>query len=413
MEEQKRNTRFHEETVRLFAMLSEITNKRTGVSKEFEPEPCKNWQELLQLAQNQGVLPLLYDTLEQEEALPEPIWKICRLEATAMVRKNYHMLFYARRLMKLLEEGGVNSVLLKGMTIAVEYPVPELRKSGDIDLLLTEPKDLKSAEDILKRAGLQVYEEQHANHHLVFLSEDGKMLVELHTMLAEAFDDDRINKYLGELIRECREQCEIKSLIGVKCRVLKPGFQAYQLLLHMLHHFLRAGFGLKLLCDWVCFWNSEVPEEEKKIFLRLIKECGIEGFAAMVTAACKQYLGMGQEVLTELQLPKEEEVEEFLLDILEGGEYGETTQGRMVVLKGNKLWDYVREFHHQMHINFPRAGKVFLFWPILWTITLFRFLNNNRKLNRGSGMAILQSAGKRSRLIKDMHLFDAEEVHET
>lgn len=411
MEGQKQNMRFNEETLVLFAILSEILNKKTDDIPKWEP--CKDWHGLWQLAQTQGVLPLLYDTLKQEKTLPESLWKICRAEAIAMTRKNYHLLFYSRRLIRLLEEGGVNSVLLKGMTIAVAYPVPELRKSGDIDLLLTEPKDLRRAEEILKAAGLKVYEEQHANHHLVFLSEDGKILIELHTMLAEAFDDDRINKYLRELILECGEQCEMKSLIGVECRVLKPGFQAYQLLLHMLHHFLRAGFGLKLLCDWVCFWNPGIPKEEKEIFLRLIRESGMEGFAAMVTAACKQYLGMEQEVLTELQPQKKEKVEDFLLDILEGGEYGETTSGRMVVLKGNRLWDYVREFHHQMHLNFPRMGKVFLFWPILWTITLFRFLNNNRKLNRGSGMAILKSAGKRSSLIKDMHLFDSEEAHET
>lgn len=411
MEGQKQNMRFNEETLVLFAMLSEILNKKTDDIPKWEP--CKDWHGLWRLAQNQGVLPLLYDTLKQEKTLPESLWKVCRAEAIAMTRKSYHLLFYSRRLIRLLEEGGVNSVLLKGMTIAVAYPVPELRKSGDIDLLLTEPKDLRRAEEILKAAGLKVYEEQHANHHLVFLSEDGKILIELHTMLAEAFDDDRINKYLRELIRECGEQCEMKSLIGVECRVLKPGFQAYQLLLHMLHHFLRAGFGLKLLCDWVCFWNPGIPKEEKEIFLRLIRESGMEGFAAMVTAACKQYLGMEQEVLTELQSQEKEKVEDFLLDILEGGEYGETTSGRMVVLKGNRLWDYVREFHHQMHLNFPRMGKVFLFWPILWTITLFRFLNNNRKLNRGSGMAILKSAGKRSSLIKDMHLFDSEEAHET
>ena len=411
MEGQKQNMRFNEETLVLFAMLSEILNKKTDDIPKWEP--CKDWHGLWRLAQTQGVLPLLYDTLKQEKTLPESLWKVCRAEAIAMTRKSYHLLFYSRRLIRLLEEGGVNSVLLKGMTIAVAYPVPELRKSGDIDLLLTEPKDLRRAEEILKAAGLKVYEEQHANHHLVFLSEDGKILIELHTMLAEAFDDDRINKYLRELIRECGEQCEMKSLIGVECRVLKPGFQAYQLLLHMLHHFLRAGFGLKLLCDWVCFWNPGIPKEEKEIFLRLIRESGMEGFAAMVTAACKQYLGMEQEVLTELQSQEKEKVEDFLLDILEGGEYGETTSGRMVVLKGNRLWDYVREFHHQMHLNFPRMGKVFLFWPILWTITLFRFLNNNRKLNRGSGMAILKSAGKRSSLIKDMHLFDSEEAHET
>ena len=90
---------------------------------------------------------------------------------------------------------------------------------------------------------------------------------------------------------------------------------------------------------------------------------------------------------------------------MEAEEFGKS-KGRMVALSGNGLFDYVREFHHQMHLNFPKAGKVFLFWPVLWTITLVRFLRNNRKVRSVSSKELLQNAGKRAKRVKGLHLFE-------
>jgi hypothetical protein len=73
------------------------------------------------------------------------------------------------------------------------------------------------------------------------------------------------------------------------------------------------------------------------------------------------------------------------------------------------MTDYIREFHHPMHLNFPKAGKCFLFWPVLWVITLVRFLRNNRRVRAVSGRELLKSAGQRGKLVKEMRLFETEQ----
>ena len=90
----------------------------------------------------------------------------------------------------------------------------------------------------------------------------------------------------------------------------------------------------------------------------------------------------------------------LLRDVLDAGEFGRSEPERMVGMDGNSFAAYVREFHHQMHINFPKAGKVALLWPGLWLATLIRFLNNNRKLNRAPVSAIIKKAGNRGKLVK-------------
>lgn len=79
---------------------------------------------------------LLLEESEEAGKLPENV-KICiREEARKTVRQNYHLLYLEHRIIRTLQEAGVSVVLLKGASTAEFYPVPELRKSGDVDLFL-------------------------------------------------------------------------------------------------------------------------------------------------------------------------------------------------------------------------------------------------------------------------------------
>ena len=203
-----------------------------------------------------------------------------------------------------------------------------------------------------------------------------------------------------------------KEVMGIEICMLEDAFHAYELLLHMLQHFLRAGFGVKLLCDWVVLWNREVDEKNREQYLKLVKESGLKGFSDTITRACIKYLGLKREnVLWMEPYPTDKNREDvdkdtelFIKELEDAEEFG-SSKNRMVALRGNGLFDYVREFHHQMHLNFPKAGKVFLLWPVLWIITLVRFLRNNKKIRSVSGRELLENAGKRGKLVSNMKLF--------
>ncbi len=324
-------------------------------------------------------------------------------DATQTVLQNYRLLMLDKYLYGAFRKEKIDVVFLKGVTTGNFYPTPELRKTGDVDMLLLDKGQSDKAANVLKGLGFAVKKDQDALHHIVFEAGEG-IDIELHLQLAEPFDNREMNDFLQEVQEKCHENVVKEDILGVELPVLSDGYHAYELLLHMLQHFLRSGFGIKLLCDWVVFWNRPVDEKEKEKFMNLVNASRIKGFSDMITLVCCDYLGLRREQVEWMNLP-EYNTRHFLREVLDAEEFGKSSRNRMVALRGDTMVDYWREFHHQMHLNFPRAGKWVLLWPVLWGITFVRFVNNNKKIRKISFWAIMENAGQRGRILKDIHLF--------
>ncbi len=387
---------------------------------------ARGWSGTIEIAQKHAVLPLLY----------ESFGKRGQTAARSTVLQSYHLLFMTKYVVKLLEEHQIPVVVLKGVSAAADYPVPELRKSGDVDLLFTgkgkngygHVPSRPEAEKIMKEAGFLLADEQHANHHIAFTGPDG-IHVELHYQAAEEFAYPGINEGMSHWMEQCDKHCVRREIMGVSLPVFDRPYQAVQLLLHMFQHFVYAGFGLKLLCDWVVLLRGPWTEEERHLLLRTIEECHLGRFAQIITGVCVSYLGLERECAEFLLLPgksktmrqaagedtdsisavqsvPQEELELFLREVFDAEEFGNSEQTRMVMMKGARPADYVREFHHQMHLNYPQKGKNPLLWPALWILTFVRFVSNNRSLRHVPTISVLKKARERSRRMERLHLFD-------
>ena len=369
--------------------------------------PDVDYARVIAVAESHKVMALLHPVLEHA-GLQESIWKIVDRKGEQTVRQSYRLLMLSRYVIGLLKENGIDAILLKGCGTAAWYPVPELRKSGDIDLLFKSEDETRKALQILAQQGFVTTEDQPANHHIVCESRDSVSL-ELHMSLAEPFDSEKTNRFLADCQKEYFAHRRVVDCMGVAFELTSDGYHAFYLLLHMLQHYVRAGFGVKLLCDWVVFWESSLSEEEKKIFLRLTQESGTFGFAVMMTRVCVKYLGLREKQVEFLMQAEPKDVcdltEELMAEIFEAEEFGHSSKDRMVVLRGTGLMDYAWEFHHQMKLNYPKAGKIMVLYPVLWIMTLCGFLYRNRTLRKVSGRQILKKAKKRSQLTEQMRLF--------
>lgn len=397
------NTRLSNEQRLLCGLLGQaLTGKHFRKLSELSQEA--DIRKIIQIAERHKVLPLLYEELcEKWQGEPLNAADKKRVEniSRTTVKQSYRLLFLTRYLVRTLEEAGVPVLVLKGCGAAALYPVPEMRKSGDVDILIPEDK-LEIAADLLAKEQFLVKNEQHANHHLACRSKDG-IDVELHTMLAEPFQDNRINKGMGLLLPDYYDRKEYKECMGVSLPIPAEPYQALQLLFHMLQHFLRAGFGLKLFCDWVVFWNRECVQGIVPEFLKLTDICCVREFAEAVTIVCKEFFGLRKDLPMGNKHDRKL-AENFLHDVLAAEEFGEADKDRMVIVKKNALSAYIKEFHYQMKMNHPKASPYVVLWPALWVITLVVFLRNNRKLHRGKVRDILRSAGDRSKLLQQMGL---------
>ena len=381
-----------------------LTLLKAALSKENEIKIDNNVDSnmLLGLTKKHAIVSLIYDVVMEKGLFPEHQIRLEK-ETKQIVLQSYRLLFLTKYVMNLLDAQGIKTVVLKGVATASFYPVPELRKSGDVDLLLPEKVDEKKLVDIMTAAGFQVSKDQHANHHMVFVSQEG-ICIELHQMLAEPFAYKKINRAMEKQMQESSRHIIYADVMGVMLPVLDKVYHAYELLLHMLQHFMYAGFGLKLLCDWVMLWKQEWLEEEKQVFRQILKESDLEKFAEGITAVCIKYLGLGTSDFA-WSIEISDTTDLLLRELLDSEEFGNSDNNRMVMMNGTGILAYVKEFHHQMHLNFPKAGKCFLLWPVLWIATLVRFLRNNKRVRNTSAQGVLKEAKRRSELMKQLRLF--------
>ncbi len=168
--------------------------------------------------------------------------------------------------------------------------MPELRKSGDIDLLVADQKAGEKAYEVLHEHGFRKALEQHAHHHIVCVGTE-QIGIEIHVALAEPFDSKSVNEWLAAHQAEFLAHCERTAVMGVEFPVLQPAYHAFYLLLHMLQHFLRR-IRVKAALRLGRILGKGIRQRGRGAFLLHGRGMPRDGFARLVTAVCVKYLGL-------------------------------------------------------------------------------------------------------------------------
>ena len=106
-----------------------------------------SFEMIKQLANRHAIMPLLGDILWKDQ----DVYRI----SMRTISQYYHLLFKTKYYVGLLRESGIETVILKGFPVAQYYPIPQIRKSGDIDLLLLNPGDIDRAVEVLEQHGVR------------------------------------------------------------------------------------------------------------------------------------------------------------------------------------------------------------------------------------------------------------------
>ena len=374
------------------------------VFADYSSEAFKN---AVDTAQKHAVIPFLFDAFNEgpyKDSTPLECLKEINDITRRTVIQSYRFLFLTGYVCSLLNDNGIKTVVLKGIAAAREYPEMLYRKSGDIDLFLLDKNRLNDAVKIMQDNGF-VYdtEGQSENHQVVLISSDG-IKIELHLMITEPFADIKANERLTLFENDINNFVENENIMGKVFPCMQRGAFAFSLLLHALQHFMRAGFGIKLLCDMAVLFENGLNEKEKETYLSLIKENKLIGFSEVILSVCVYYLGLDKEKVPH-DICDREKCEAFLDDVLKAEEFGRSDVNRMAVMSSTGIGGYFKEFHHQMKLSFPKASKVFIIIPVLWIIILVRFLRNNKKLRKTTARAIFKTSGERSKMAQELDIF--------
>ncbi len=148
----------------------------------------------------------------------------------------------------LLREHGIEPVLLKGFSLAMLYPNPNLRQFGDIDLFVGLD-DFHQACTLLRSlpGGYNWGEEMDVGHH--YNVEFGNYPMEIHRVSADVNDPKEVEAYAAIERDGLYANTQRVDLEGVEIFIPSKEFMVFFTFYHAWHHFLTSGVGWRQISD--------------------------------------------------------------------------------------------------------------------------------------------------------------------
>ena len=208
-----------------------------------------NWEEVVEETVAQTVPLAAFDAATvYKEYISKNAYARWKNIAMSVLRSDFTVVQSQVDLVELLNAHNYPYVILKGMAAGAYYPNPELRALGDVDFLI-DPTRQAEMEALLEKEGYQKSLGDHPNH-VVFRKPRAHL--EMHFEVAGVpygWRGDEVRKFLKNAVFEPQKRVQDITEFNA------PSDMAHGLilLLHMQHHMLGEGFGLRHLSDWAVY----------------------------------------------------------------------------------------------------------------------------------------------------------------
>lgn len=175
-------------------------------------------------------------------------------------------------LARFYHQHGIRMMVLKGYGLSLNYPKPNHRLVGDLDIYLFGKQ--VEADCLVAATGIKVDKTHH--HHTIFHYEG--VLVENHYDFLNIYTH-RGNRQIEEKLKKESQMCRKSDAIA---NVYFPSdeFNTLFLLRHMGAHFAADRMTIRQLLDWALIPQVELTEEYK-----------MGDYHQIVNAVCNDYLG--------------------------------------------------------------------------------------------------------------------------
>lgn len=234
---------------------------------------------------------------------------------------------------------GIRMMILKGYGLSLNYPIPEHRPCGDIDIWLfgveTDPAgkshivNVQTKADDLLRNELKIKIDEDEHHHTVFYF-DGVMVENHYDFLnIHAHASNRvIEKRLQSLVRE---EMESVTVDGETVYLPSADFNALFLLRHAAAHFAAENIGLRHLLDWKYFVERNSASVDWVSLETFAKELNMHKFLHCLNGICIDYLGMSDGLLPSFE--RDVNLEKRVLAEIFAPEFSETKPQNAGILR--------------------------------------------------------------------------------
>lgn len=189
----------------------------------------------------------------------------------------------------------IHLLLLKGYGNSLNYPNPEHRTMGDIDVYLFGEGERG---DELVKEELGLHPKQNEDKHSTFKFND--ILVENHANFVNDVIHPRLKRLESFFKADASNSTPYDfQYKGDSIEVFMPSIitNALFLPLHCATHFVRGESSLRQLCDWACFVNKYGQSINWAFVADAVTEAGYYKFYCCLNGIIEEYLGVRQELL--------------------------------------------------------------------------------------------------------------------
>ena len=223
-----------------------------ATGKEINTQYCKNLSKIRELALSQEVWDVIYAGLRPEIEsgsikLPPEIYADLEQRFMMNVALNIRRVEFNLGAIRELEKSGIKSCVLKGITIARFYKMPETRISSDMDILIDKENEDKAVE-ILEELGYECESRSKHDHHIKAHHKTGGLL-EVHVALHSVSTNDII---LGDEIHYEEEFILLED--GIYS--LSVNDSLMYLSAHLIKHLIHDGAGVRQMMDLLLYMKK-------------------------------------------------------------------------------------------------------------------------------------------------------------
>ena len=224
-----------------------------------------------------------------------------------------HYLLAISSLAKFYNSHGFKMMVLKGYACSLDWPKPEHRPCGDIDIWLFGKQ--KEADELLESSMFRVQclesvekvkrirvDNSH-HHHTVFdwqgfMVENHYDFVNVHARKSSK----ELEKVFKELGADDSHSVEVK---GEKVYLPSPNLHALFLAKHMASHFTGANITLRQVLDWAFFVEKHSSQIDHDWLIKILKDFHLNDFINIINAICVDELGFDAKIFPSVQFNPE------------------------------------------------------------------------------------------------------------
>lgn len=259
-----------------------------------------DWSKVEDLAAQQGLSAVMVDGVEKLSGLQRPSQKmLLQWIGESLQSYEYRFGLYKKAIAELAafyNSHGYKMMVLKGYACALDWPKPEHRPCGDIDIWLFGKQ--KEADKVLSREKKIDIDKGH-HHHTVFNWSD--FSVENHFDFINVYDlksNAEIEKVFKELGQDDTHWTEIK---GERIYLPNPNLHVLFMLRHMMNHFVAAEINLRQLMDYAFFVKKHGDEIDWKWMMEELERFDMDRLFDIFNAICVEELGFGAHIFPSVQ----------------------------------------------------------------------------------------------------------------